>query len=113
MRAKILSAGWTSGTRPPATKNKLRLHKIEIINSRSYPDCAVIERHKFYFRASDKNGWMFPGDCRFLIVMDIYTGYIPDDVVDSALRQQLSRFPILFIEEIVQAFRYRCFYLNI
>ena len=113
MRTRILNTGWTSNNKPPEKLNKFRLHKIEIVDSWTFADTTEIERVKFYFRACDNDGWMFPGDCRFLIAMDVETGYCPDAAIETALRRQLSRYPILFIEEVVQAFRYRRYYCNI
>lgn len=113
MRTKILKSGWIKATPHRKDMDKLKLDKIKVNDCRSYPDSTFIERVLFYFHACDNIGAIPVSDNRFLVVMDVETGYIPEESVNAALRQQLSRLPILHIEEVVQAFRYRRFYLNI
>lgn len=93
--------------------NKITLDKIVVKDCRSYPDSTYIERVSFYFRECDASGGTSCSDNRFLIVMDIETGYRPETSVDADLRKLFSRFPIIKIEEVVQAFRYRQFYQKI
>lgn len=113
MQTRILKSGWIKITPIRKDMDKLTLDKIKVNDCRSYPDSTFIERVLFYFHACDNIGAISVSDNRFLVVMDIETGYLPQESVSAALRQQLSRFPIIRIEEVVQAFRYRRFYLNI
>lgn len=107
MKTKILKSGWIKTTPIRKDMDKLKIDKIKINDCRSYSDSTFIERVLFYFHACDNIGANSDSDNRFLIVMDVETEYFHEESVNTALRQQLSRFPILHIEEIVQAFRYR------
>lgn len=110
---KILKSGWIKITPPRKDMDKMTLDKIKVNDSRSYPDSTCIERVLFYFQECDSAGAISCSDNRFLVVMEVETGYRPKTSVDADLRKLLSRFEIIKIEEVVQAFRYRHFYLNI
>ena len=91
----------------------LILDNISFVSSKSYRDCSFYETIKLSFEKKKKKGRTFvPSSTRFILMIEIDSGYYPVNDVIKDLRSDLSKFNILNIGDLLQAFRYRKYYFN-
>lgn len=84
--------------------------KIEVLGCRSYADCSYIETVRFTFSIGNERGGVVMPVTKKIIELDIETGYISADRVESDLMWLLSAFKIFELEQLVKAFSYRKYY---
>ena len=91
----------------------LILGNISFVSSMSCRDCSFYETIKLSFEPCNEKGRTFvPSNTRFILMIEVDSGYYPVDNVIKDLRNDLSKFNILNIGDLLQAFRYRKYYFN-
>lgn len=83
---------------------------IEVLGCRSYADCTYVETVRFTFAIGNEKGATPMPITKMIVELDIETGYIPDERIRENLMSLLSRFKILQLEQLVEAFVYRKYY---
>lgn len=91
----------------------LLLSRIKLLDYRTFSDCTCIETVSFYFEYCTEDGGISGSENRFIIEADIETGYRPESDVENDMRRMFSQYPIVNIEKLLTAFKYRQFYKNI
>lgn len=93
----------------------LTIDKISVISSESHYDCSYFEKIKLSFSECNEHGGINGANMnsRFVILLEIETGYIPDDIVAKDLKNGLSQYKIRNINELISAFKYRRYYCKI
>ena len=94
----------------PPEMTYLKLDKIQVLGSKSFPDCTCIETVLFKFYFCTVNGAIPVSDNRFIIETEIETGYRPEESVETDMRRMLSQYPIFDLEKLLAAFKYRDYY---
>ena len=91
----------------------LILDNISFVSSKSCVDCSFYETIKLSFEPCNEKGRTFvPSTTRFILMIEVDSGYYPVENVIKDLRNGLSNFNILNIGDLLQAFRYRKYYFN-
>ena len=81
----------------------LILDNISFVSSRSCVDCSFYEAIKLSFEPCNEKGRTFvPSTTRFILMIEVDSGYYPVDNVVKDLRNGLSRFNILNIGDLLQ-----------
>lgn len=93
------------------------LKRIKVLSCESFSDCNYIETVLFTFNlCEEKAPYSINGadiDIQFNLEVAISTGYLPEHLVAEKLRKLLSRFKIVKINELINAFAYRKYYNEI
>lgn len=91
----------------------LILDNISYISSKSCQDCSFYETIKFSFEPCNETGRRFlPSITRYIVIVEIDSGYYPVVNVLNDLKKGLSKFKILNISGLLEAFKYREYYFN-
>ena len=81
----------------------LILDNISFVSSRSCVDCSFYETVKLSFEPCNEKGRTFvPSTTRFILMIEVNSGYYPVDNVVKDLRNGLSKFNILNIGDLLR-----------
>ena len=111
--AKLIKEYWTINPEEIGPTDWLYPLNIKVNEVKSYPDCTYYENITFTFEKCDKNGARIITNNKFIVNLEIETGYRPKETVSMELYNFLNKYDIFNLSDLITAFNYRQYYEKI